>query len=274
MAIVYRHRRLDTFQVFYVGVGSNKKRAYEKFGRNNLWKKVVEKAGYIVEIIAEGISKEEALELEILLISIYGRKNLETGILANLTDGGEGSNNMSEESRKKISEAITIRNKNTKQTPEHIEKRTAKIRGKKRTEEQVSALKQIQYERGLTNVTAVYDYHTKEKLGEFKSLGDACRFLGFNPEKYSNSAGRVALKTRNQYKGYVFEYVNRVVEKPIKLTKVRKSMKGREVLNIQTGIFYISAQEAYNTVELNITIGSFTRKLKGGRINDTSFIYV
>lgn len=274
MAIVYRHRRLDNNEVFYVGIGTNKKRAYEKGGRNNLWQKVIEKTEYVVEVIAEEIEMEYAQELEIFLISIYGRKDLNTGILANLTSGGEGSNNMSAESRKRISEAITIRNKTTKQSPTQIENRTAKLRGQKRTEEQTNKLKQTQYEKGLTNPTTVYNYYTEEKLGEFQSLCEACRFLGFIPEKDSAKASRVARKERNHYKGYVFEYINKVIQKPIKFPKTRDSAEGRLVLNIETGIFYISAQEAYNTIKLDITKGSFTRKLKGDRVNDTSFIYV
>lgn len=88
MAIVYRHRRLDNNEIFYVGIGTNKKRAYEKVGRNNLWQKVTVKTEYTVEIIAEEITMEDARELEIFLILIYGRKDLSTGILANLTGGG------------------------------------------------------------------------------------------------------------------------------------------------------------------------------------------
>lgn len=181
---------------------------------------------------------------------------------------------MSPESRKRISDAITLRNKTTKQTQSQIEKRTAKLIGKKRTAEQVDKLKQSQYEKGLTNPTRVYSYYTGEEIGEFQSLGEACRFLGFNPEKDSSKAGRVALKQRNQYKGYVFEYVNRVIEKQTKGVSEKKTAKGNLVLNLETGIFYISAKQAFNTTNLNITINSFTRKLKGERLNNTSFIYV
>ena len=42
----------------------------------------------------EDLNKEEAIKKEIEFIKLYGRINLKTGVLANLTDGGEGSQNI------------------------------------------------------------------------------------------------------------------------------------------------------------------------------------
>ena len=66
--LVYRHRRLDTFEIFYIGIGSIK-RAYLKHGRNKHWNNIVNKTNYQVEIIAENLDWETACELEILLIT-------------------------------------------------------------------------------------------------------------------------------------------------------------------------------------------------------------
>ena len=93
MATVYKHIRKDTNQIFYIGIGKQSKRAYSTTIRNKYWKSIVDKADYIVEIIKDGISWEEAIQLEIDLIAEYGRKDLGTGILSNMTDGGEGNNN-------------------------------------------------------------------------------------------------------------------------------------------------------------------------------------
>ena len=68
MAIVYRHRRLDTNEIFYVGIGKKEARAYIKKGRNNLWNKIVQKTNYNIEILQKDISIEEACELEEFLI--------------------------------------------------------------------------------------------------------------------------------------------------------------------------------------------------------------
>lgn len=81
---VYRHRRLDNYKIFYIGIGSLK-RSKTKSGRNNYWKNITNKTDYIVEIVAKNLSLIDAFELEIFLIEQYGKENL-----CNLTSGGEG----------------------------------------------------------------------------------------------------------------------------------------------------------------------------------------
>jgi|LakMenEpi03Aug12_release.lakeMendotaPanAssembly.Ray.scaffolds.fasta_scaffold591922_1 hypothetical protein len=93
MAYVYRHIRNDKNQVFYVGIGSDKyySRAYTKWGRNKLWKNIVEKTEYVVEILFNDISWDDACKKEIEFIKLYGRKDIQNGTLVNLTDGGQGA---------------------------------------------------------------------------------------------------------------------------------------------------------------------------------------
>lgn len=93
MAIVYKHIRKDTNEVFYIGVGADKRRAYTKKGRNNFWQNIVNKTEYDVIILYTGLSYEEAYHKEKELIAEYGRRDLNKGTLCNLTDGGEGSPN-------------------------------------------------------------------------------------------------------------------------------------------------------------------------------------
>jgi len=90
MGVVYQHRRNDTNEIFYVGIGRNNKRPHSKSDRNIIWKNIVNKHGYTVEILHENIPYEECKEIERELISIHGRKDLGNGTLCNLTDGGEG----------------------------------------------------------------------------------------------------------------------------------------------------------------------------------------
>lgn len=90
---IYRHRRLDTFEIFYVGIGSDVryKRAYNKINRSFWWKNITNKHKYQVEIVQEGLSLGDAKELEIFLISLYGRKDLNKGSLVNMSNGGESA---------------------------------------------------------------------------------------------------------------------------------------------------------------------------------------
>lgn len=89
---VYRHIRLDTNEVFYVGVGFDDKfkRAYSKIGRNNKWYNILKETDYEVEIIMYDLSVEDTFKKEIEFISIHGRGDLGKGTLCNLTNGGLG----------------------------------------------------------------------------------------------------------------------------------------------------------------------------------------
>jgi hypothetical protein len=69
------------------------KRPYQRAQRSRIWKNYAEKYGFpSVSIVASGLTWKEACDLEVLHISIYGRKDKTAGgTLINLTDGGEGA---------------------------------------------------------------------------------------------------------------------------------------------------------------------------------------
>lgn len=113
MALVYRHIK-PCGEVFYIGIGVSKKRAYSKYGRNKHWNNVVNKYGYEVQILTNNIDYEFAKEVERNLISYYGRKDLKFGNLVNMTDGGEGYANMNDDEKLKRKIRLTDYNKNTK----------------------------------------------------------------------------------------------------------------------------------------------------------------
>lgn len=97
MAYVYRHIRIDKNVPFYIGIGGDDEgkylRAYHgiKSRRcSNIWKRIVAKTHYEVEILFDNISWDEACKKEIEFIALYGRIDKNSGTLANQTDGGEG----------------------------------------------------------------------------------------------------------------------------------------------------------------------------------------
>lgn len=109
-------------QVVYVGKGMGDRAWYH-------WKKRVrgnkgfgaflallrqEKLEPIIEIAREGLEEAEAFYEEMKLIEVYGRRDLGTGTLFNLTDGGEGLAGVirTDEWRKNISESL--------RTPEQV----------------------------------------------------------------------------------------------------------------------------------------------------------
>jgi hypothetical protein len=111
---IYRHVRRDTDQIFYIGKGTilrpthNFKRAFETRNRNLLWRRIVNKTAYDVEIVMEFASRDACVAKEKEFITLYGRIDLRRGTLANLTDGGDGSWGLrvSEQERRRRSEAV------------------------------------------------------------------------------------------------------------------------------------------------------------------------
>ena len=97
---LYRHVRLDKNEPFYIGIGTKGgkiqgirteyKRAYTTHKRSIIWKRIVAKSNYFVEILCESDSVLFIKEREKDFIKLYGRKDLKTGTLVNLTDGGDG----------------------------------------------------------------------------------------------------------------------------------------------------------------------------------------
>ena len=187
MAIVYRHRRLDTNKIFYIGIGKEEKRAYRKDGRNNYWNNIINKTDYNVEIISKNIDWETACELEIFLISEYGIKNL-----SNITLGGEGNlgNLHSIETKKIMSEkkiGKTTWNKGLKEDKEHIEKRRINLIEYYKNNDAYFKNKEFSLEHkkrlSISNSKKCIDKITNI---EYYGLKEACNVLNidYNNQKY------------------------------------------------------------------------------------------
>jgi len=200
MAVVYLHRRLDTQEVFYVGIGKEKKRAYVTHTRTKHWKNIVNKTPYKVDIVFEDISLKEAQEAEILLIKLYGRKDLGTGNLVNFTDGGELNigRTRSEEWRKKRSEYMSSKsswNKGIPWSEDFKQKRSEAYKGYKQSEERRK--KHSEKAKGVLNTKKVIDTSTGII---YDSVGKAAEALNLNINTlYAYFCGRVKNKTNLIY---------------------------------------------------------------------------
>lgn len=136
---VYEHWRLDTNACFYVGLGQGR-RAFRK-KRNIYYDRVCEKlramgSGVEIKFVAKNLTQGEAEALEVERILFWGRENL-----TNLTDGGDGVKNPSEETRRKIGAASSRANKGRKQSEETKKKRSVTMKGKPKSEEHKAKLR-------------------------------------------------------------------------------------------------------------------------------------
>lgn len=104
---------------YYIGKGKGNR----AWGRHQKHIPVPKEKSRII-ILYSNLSESEAFDLEIKNIKFYGRKNNNTGILINRTDGGEGSSGLvlSEESKRKISESTKGRTAHNKGKPNPSQK--------------------------------------------------------------------------------------------------------------------------------------------------------
>ena len=104
---VYIHKKPNG-DIFYVGIGSEK-RPYEKFRKNIHWRNITNKyPNYIIEIIEQNLTWENACIIEKQLIENYGRK-CDGGVLCNITLGGDGAYGLkhSKKTKEKLKELST-----------------------------------------------------------------------------------------------------------------------------------------------------------------------
>jgi len=99
---IYAYLRTDGTP-YYIGKGKGR-RAFLKHHHSC----AVPKDKSRIVFLANNLTEQSAFDLEINLIRSYGRKDIGTGILRNMTDGGEGTSGavLSIETRRKISESM------------------------------------------------------------------------------------------------------------------------------------------------------------------------
>ena len=98
---VYCYLRKKDHTPYYVGLGT---RAVRPMQPHSV---LVPDEPWRIRVLRQGLSKDDAVNWECFYIQHFGRVNNKTGILRNLTDGGEGANGavVSQQTRKKMSKA-------------------------------------------------------------------------------------------------------------------------------------------------------------------------
>lgn len=146
---LYRHIRLDKNELFYIGIGTKGtkfcyykteySRAFNTNKRNKVWKYIFNKAEIEVEILLESNDYDFIKKKEIEFIKLYGRINLGTGSLTNLTDGGDGSLNrkVSEEQKSNFKNIRKNKYWNSPMSEEGKEALSKSKLGVKRTQETI-----------------------------------------------------------------------------------------------------------------------------------------
>ena len=190
--VVYLHRKATDLSIFYVGMGSVK-RSKTIHGRNNHWYNLVNKHNFFVDIIAEGLSVSEALELEEFVISTIGLNNL-----SNCSTGGDYPR-FNEEHLRRMSELRKGRNFRSK---EAIEKSVKTFKSNK---EWISELSKRTKNRNKNNNPSIkYKVMCVNDNNTFNSIRSASRYYGIDNSYLSKHI-------RGYYdnvKGLVFKKIN------------------------------------------------------------------
>lgn len=147
-----------------------------------------------IKLVKENLSEQEAFALEIKLIEFYGRKDLGTGILRNMTAGGDGLSDPGFETRKKMSDNVIngiTGMKNKKHSPDTKKKMSEAKTGKSFSEEHLCALRLANSKR----VGRKEDPELGKKRGEAISKAKKGRSNGRDNYKHSEES---KIKIRNQ----------------------------------------------------------------------------
>lgn len=175
---VYAYLR-DDGSPYYIGKGSGN-RAWSKSRKGF---QPPSDASRIV-LIKEFLSEDDAFNLERAGIVLFGRKDLGTGVLRNLTDGGEGSSGV-------------------KPSKETKEKTSMALKGVPKSE--AARIKMSENNAKLKPGYGVVTHLVSGETWSIQNISEFCRKMGLhNGHLVSTSTGK-----RKHHKGYKLDWVRR-----------------------------------------------------------------
>ena len=139
------------FEPFYVGKGKGKRIIDTLTENKNLFKKnVINKIKLngdkpISIVVKDNLSEFDSFTLEKKLIKLIGRRNLNTGYLTNLTDGGEGTSGIIQSNETKHK-----RNESLKKYRPYFKSNEFKIKMKNIAQKRIVSDKYIEYCKNLS----------------------------------------------------------------------------------------------------------------------------
>ncbi len=121
--------------------------------------------------LKQNLTEEEAFKHEIYMIAVFGRKDLGTGILYNMTNGGEGSSGCipSEETRKKLSDGQKgEKNHNYGKifSEEHKRKLSEACKGRSHSEETKRKQSEVKIGKNNPNYGKSHSEEHRRKIGD------------------------------------------------------------------------------------------------------------
>jgi len=161
---------------YYIGKGRNK-RAFIKGNH-----KVSLPPEKRILLLKQNLTEIEAFRHEIYMIAVFGRKDLKTGILLNMTDGGEGAS-LGMKHAEKTKKKIGIGNKGKIHSDEQNKRHSEMMKGKTAWNKGV---KKAGYRQGIKK--CVY------RGMEFPSMTDAAEYFGVTVSAVSLASKKHVLK--------------------------------------------------------------------------------
>ena len=270
---LYRHIRLDKNEIFYIGIGGKEAkkggyyRANRVSNRNKIWNDIYNGCGknIQVDIVLESNNWEFIKEKEKEFIAMYGRKNNNTGVLSNLTDGGDGAVGLvyTEERRKKQSDAL-------KNSPFNLKGKKLPNWWKEKIRQTKFGTANPQYGKHTAVSKKVINVITKEIFPTILLAGENIGIKGRLLHQYLsghriNKSPFVYLKTFDELgEEKCMQLINKVSGKNKSNSKV--------VVDTETGIEYKNAIDAAVVAGYKNLV-YFRCMLAGTRINTTKFKY-